>query len=218
MKNKIAAKKIMAAALGMSLVFSSAFFAAPQIVRAADTTASATTASDTEATDTEDEDVSENADKVLKTKAKSLAKKDKKEGYANLTYGLYDINGDDVNEMIYVRQGLRAQVLVFRYDTDDEKAVLVKQTNGKKSFTGVKSVLAKGKKIVFDQAYSAAEGEIVTCTLTDDGEFKVVSRYKSNYLDNKFTKNGKSISQKAYENYAGKMAKKYESVDCYTEL
>ncbi|MCR5452848.1 MAG: hypothetical protein K6F00_09495, partial [Lachnospiraceae bacterium] len=68
------------------------------------------------------------ARKVMIKKAKALAKKDKKKEGVGASYGLHDINGDGFDELFYARAYNRAEIFVYRYNADKNKAVLVKTT------------------------------------------------------------------------------------------
>ncbi|MCR5097776.1 MAG: hypothetical protein K6B14_02370 [Lachnospiraceae bacterium] len=160
---------------------------------------------------------SANTYKIYEKKARALAKKDKKKGYAKLTWGVWDINGDGYEEMLYVRHGARDEVLVFSYDKKTKKPVLVKTADGKKSIGGVKSILANKKTIIFDTGSSAGELATVTYKLTSTGKLKATERVKANYYDNVFTRNGKEITEKAYDKYQKKIAK-YTQVDFSAKL
>ncbi len=155
--------------------------------------------------------VKHEAFETLKKKAESLAKKYKKDGYANVSYCMYDVNNNGNDLMFFAYNGLRSGVSVFAYDGVNKKVV-----NALKEKGGVTGVYTKNGKVFFEQSNSAFDGQVVAYKLdTHTNKMKLVSKYKYNYETKKFTKNGKKISKKAFEKYLKKISK-YEPVEYYS--
>ena len=152
---------------------------------------------------------------ALTKKAESLAKKYKKQGYANVTYCMYDIYNNGSDLMFFSLNGNRSGVSVYVYDYVKGKVV-----RAKKELGGVTQVTTKNGKIFFRQSNSAFDGQIVSYKLdTHTNKLKLVDKVKYNYgtdtVKAKFTKNGKKISKKAFEKYQKKVLK-YSEVEYYS--
>ena len=135
------------------------------------------------------------------------------------TYGLYDITGDDVPELFYARHYVRTQITVYYYDSSSKKVKLMKTTAGKKNLSGVTDVraTASGKKFIVSMSDSAYSGAVSTYKATKKNKLKAVTTYQYNYDSKKFSKNGKKISEAAFEKYQTKV-RKLDSIDFDTSV
>ncbi len=148
---------------------------------------------------------------ALTQKAKSLAKKYKKDGYANVSYCMYDLEGNGNDLMFFAYNGTRSGVSVFAYDGEKKKVVTAKKEIG-----GITQVTTKNGKIFFRQSNSAFDGKIVSYTFdTHTNKLVLADKAKYNYDSNKFSKNGKKISKKAYEKYEKKVLN-YDEIEYYS--
>lgn len=157
------------------------------------------------------ETVKHEAFETLKKKAESLAKKYKKNGYANVSYCMYDVNNNGNDLMFFAYNGLRSGVSVYAYDGVNKKVVRALKEKG-----GVTGVYTKNGKVFFEQSNSAFDGQVVSYKFnTQTNKMKQVNKYKYNYNTKKFTKNGKKISKKTFEKYLKKVSK-YDPVEYYS--
>lgn len=158
------------------------------------------------------------AKKALTAKAESLALESAKEYAMSTEYGFYDMDKDGVKELVFGYIGNREGIEVYRYDQTKKKVVQAKlpkdeQIEDSSTISGVTSLKkAAGGGFIVVASGGAAYGVVETYTLGTDGNLKGSKVFMSDYFENKFTKDGKTISQKSYEKYLDKVLSKKDVV------